>query len=146
VRKSISVKAPQAKAFEVFSAGIGRWWPVSHTLLKSPVKATIIEPRIGGRWYQTGEDGSQCINGFVLAWSPPSKLILSWRINSKFEIDDGVESEIEIRFIAEAPNLTRVELEQRIAAADGEALRAAVDAPNGWSAILAAFAQTAEEN
>jgi len=145
VRKSIAVKAPQAKAFEVFTAHIGRWWPVSHTLLKSPVKATIIEPRVGGRWYQVGEDGSECINGFVLGWFPSSKLILSWRLNSKFEIDDAVESEVEIHFIAEAPNATRVELEHRITALDGETIRVAVDAPNGWSAILAAYAQSAEE-
>jgi hypothetical protein len=145
VRKSIVVKVAQAKAFEVFTAGIGRWWPASHTLLKSPVKATIIEPRVGGRWYQAGEDGSQCVNGFVLASAPPSSLILSWRLNSKFEIDDSLESEVEIRFIAETSDVTRVELEHRITAADGEAMRAAVDAPNGWSAILAAYAQTAEE-
>jgi hypothetical protein len=113
-------------------------------LLKSPVKATTIEPRVGGRWYQTGEDGSECINGFVLAWSPPSKLILSWRLNGKFELDDSVESEVEIRFIAEAPNATRVELEHRITAADGEAIRVAVDSPNGWTAILAAYASAAE--
>jgi uncharacterized protein YndB with AHSA1/START domain len=145
VRKSISVKAPQAKAFEVFTAQIGRWWPASHTLLKSPVKATLIEPRVGGRWYQIGEDGSECINGFVLAWSPPSRLILSWRLNGKFELDDNVESQVEIHFIAETPNATRVELEHRITAVDAEMMRTAVDAPNGWTAILAAYAQSAEE-
>jgi uncharacterized protein YndB with AHSA1/START domain len=144
VRKSIRVNVPQARAFEVFAARIDRWWPASHTLLKSPVKATIVESRIGGRWYQIGDDGSQCVNGFVRDWSPPSKLVLSWRLNAKFEIDDSVESGIEIRFIAEAPNATRVELEHRITAVDGEAMRTAVDAPNGWSAILAAYAQSAE--
>jgi hypothetical protein len=146
VRKSIVVKVAQAKAFEVFTAHIGSWWPASHTLLKSPVKATIIEPRVGGRWYQIGEDGSECINGYVRGWSPPATLTLSWRLNGKFELDDSVESEIEIRFIAEAPNLTRVELEHRITAVDAEAMRSAVDAPNGWTAILAAYAQNTEEN
>ncbi len=145
VRKSVRVNAPQARAFEIFTAGIARWWPSQHTILKSPLKLTIVEPRIGGRWYQTGEDGSESDLGKVVAWEPPGKVILSWRFNSKFEFDDDVESEVEVRFFAEGANATRVELEHRIFAVDGEALRNAVDTPGGWTGIMESFARVAAE-
>ncbi len=53
--------------------------PPTHTLLKSPFKAAIIEPREGGRWYQVGEDGSTSENGSVRVWDPPSRVVLVWR-------------------------------------------------------------------
>jgi len=145
VRKTVTVKAPQARAFEVFTLKMGTWWPPQHSLLKSPCKQTIVEPRVGGRWYQIGEDGSECDNGKVIAWQPPSKLILSWRINSKFVIDDEVDSEIEVSFIPERAGVTRVELEHRILAVDAEELRKAVDTPNGWTGILESYARAAAE-
>lgn len=60
VRKSIRVKAGQAHAFKVFTTG--RWWPKEHTILasRSPQKDVVIEPRVGGRWFERGEDGSEC--------------------------------------------------------------------------------------
>jgi uncharacterized protein YndB with AHSA1/START domain len=143
VRKSIRVNAPQARAFDVFTLKIGTWWPPSHSLLKSPCKATFIEPRVGGRWYQVGEDGSECDNGKVLVWQPPSKVVLSWGINSKFVLDDTVESEVEVNFIPEGANATRVELKHWINAVDSAELRTAVDTPNGWTAILQTYAEAA---
>ena len=60
VRKSIRVKASPEKAFEVFTAGMSRWWPGSHSINQSPLKSVTIEPRVGGRWFERGEDGSEC--------------------------------------------------------------------------------------
>ncbi|MGD0864959.1 MAG: SRPBCC family protein [Rhizomicrobium sp.] len=143
VCKSVRVNVPPARAFEVFTARIESWWPPTHTLLKSPVAATIIQPFVDGRWYQIGEDKSEIDNGKVLAWEPPTRLILSWRLNSKFEIDEAVESEIEVNFIADGTHATRVELEHRIVAVDAEAMRMAVDSPNGWSGILESYMRVA---
>lgn len=143
IRKTLHVKASQARAFEVFTAGIAKWWPPQHTLLKSPLELTIIEHHVGGRWYQIGADKSETDIGRVLTWEPPEKLIVSWQLNSRFEIDQSVESEIEVRFIAESANSTRVEFEQRIFAVDGEAMRAAVDTPGGWHGILDNFVRVA---
>ncbi len=47
VRKSIRVNAPPARAFDVFTAGMSRWWPQTHTILKAPFKEAVIEPRAG---------------------------------------------------------------------------------------------------
>ena len=141
VRKSIRVKANQAHAFDVFTAGLERWWPRTHTIGNPPMKMAVMEPRLGGRWYEKGEDGSECEWGRVVAWEPPARLVLSWTINGKFQADESVESEVEVRFIPESPNRTRVELEHRIAAADAEALREAVDSPRGWGSLLEIYAR-----
>jgi uncharacterized protein YndB with AHSA1/START domain len=143
VRKSIVVKAPQARAFEVFTARFGDWWPKSHHIATADMADGIIEPREGGRWYEKGVDGSECDWGKVLKWEPPSRLVLSWHLNSKFQIDETVDSEVDVRFIAEGADLTRVELEHRIAAADAQGIRAAVDAPNGWTTLLSLYAEAA---
>ena len=143
VRKSITVKAPQTRAFEVFTARFGAWWPRSHHIASAEMADGIIEPRIGGRWYEKGVDGSECDWGKVLLWEPPSRLVLSWHLNSKFQVDDAVESEVDVRFIAAGGETTRVELEHRIAAADAEGIRAAVDAPNGWTTLLGLYAEAA---
>ena len=144
VRKTIVVRAPQARAFEVFTARFGSWWPKSHHIGAAEMANAIIEPRLGGRWYEKGVDGSECKWGNVLAWEPPSRVVLSWHVNSQFKIDDNVQSEVDVRFIAEDANTTRVELEHRITAADAEAMRAAVDSSNGWSGLLSAYADAAQ--
>ncbi len=145
VRKSIVVNATQARAFEVFTTRFGSWWPKSHHIAAVEMKEAAIEPRQGGRWYEKGIDGSECRWGEVLVWDPPSKLVLSWRLNSKFQVDETLESEVEVRFIADGANTTRVELEHRIASVDAEALRGMVDSPNGWGGLLALYAEAAEK-
>jgi uncharacterized protein YndB with AHSA1/START domain len=143
VKKSVRVRASQARAFEVFTARFDSWWPKSHHIGKAEMKEAVIEPRAGGRWYEKGVDDSECNWGTVLAWEPPSRVVLSWQINGKFQPDEGVQSEVEIRFIPESANATRVELEHRIAAADAEDIRGAVDSPQGWGSLLELFAQRA---
>jgi uncharacterized protein YndB with AHSA1/START domain len=144
VRKSIRVNAPQAKAFEVFTARIGQWWPKSHHIGSAPMTTAKIEPFAGGRWYHVSEDGSEYENGFVRVWQPPERLVVTWRLNSQFQLDDSVDSELDIRFLADGASATQVELEHRITATDAEAIAAAVGAPNGWTAIMGVYAQAAE--
>jgi len=141
VRKTIVVNAPQAHAFDVFARRFDAWWPRDHHIGKTAMAEAVIEPRAGGRWYEIGEDGSECDWGRVLAWEPPSRLVLSWTINGKFQVDETVESEVEVRFIPESASTTRVELEHRIAAVDAEALRQAVDSPQGWGNLLEVYAR-----
>ena len=145
VRRSIVVKAPQARAFEVFTARFGTWWPKSHHIAAADMADVLIEPRVGGRWYEKGVDDSECDWGKVLAWEPPSRVVLSWHLNSKFQVDEAVDSEVDVRFIAESADTTRVELEHRIVAVDAEGIRAAVDAPNGWTGLLSLYAEAVGE-
>jgi uncharacterized protein YndB with AHSA1/START domain len=146
VRKSIRVKANQAHAFEVFTSGLGRWWPRNHSIGTAPVKTVVMETRLGGRWYELGEDGSQTNVGKILLWEPPHRFVVSWDINSNWKPDVTVSSEVEVRFVADGSDATRVELEHRkfeqMGAEAGEKLRRDVD--GGWPGMLEHFRAEAE--
>jgi uncharacterized protein YndB with AHSA1/START domain len=146
VRKSLRVNAPPARAFEVFTAGMSRWWPPTHTILKAPFKEAVIEPRAGGRWYHKGEDGSTCETGTVRVWDPPSRLVLVWRLNAQWEYDPDLDTEVEVSFTPDGTG-TKVAFEHRHIDRMGEGAataRAAVDGPGGWGAILEEFRKSAE--
>ena len=143
VRKTVRVNADAARAFDVFTAGFTRWWPRSHHIAKVAMKDAVLEPRVGGRWYERGEDGSECEWGKVLVWEPPARVVLGWQINNAFEYDPTTMSEVEIRFIAESAAVTVVELEHRNIdrlGADAEEFRKKVDGPNGWGALIQLYA------
>jgi uncharacterized protein YndB with AHSA1/START domain len=149
VKKTVMVEVSQAHAFDVFTNGIDRWWPKEHHLGASPPKAEIVEPRQGGRWYTIHEDGSEITTGHMMVWDPPKRIVFSWEINEKWkhEPNTTLASEVEVRFIAESPTRTRVELEHRkfeaMANKDGaKAMRDGVD--GGWPGILEQFKKVAE--
>ena len=146
VRKSIRVNANQAHAFEVFTSGLGRWWPRTHTIGKPPMQTAVLEPRLGGRWYELSEDGSQADVGKVLVWEPPERFVISWDLNSKWKSDTTVSSEVEVRFVAQGPQATLVELEhrnfERLGAEAGASMRKDVD--GGWPGMLEHFKREAE--
>jgi uncharacterized protein YndB with AHSA1/START domain len=146
VRKSIRVNATQAHAFEVFTSGIGRWWPRHATIGTAPMKEVVLEPRLGGRWYQLAEDGSQAKVGEILVWEPPRRFIVSWDLNSNWKPDTTVSSEVEVKFTADGPNATLVELEhrkfERMGAEAGAKMRKDVD--GGWPGMLDHFKKEAE--
>jgi uncharacterized protein YndB with AHSA1/START domain len=145
VRKSIRVKASQARAFEVFTSGLGRWWPLDHGIGKTPRKAAIMETRPGGRWFELAEDGTETTVGKIIAWEPPRRFVMTWDINSEWKPDTKVSSEVEVRFVADG-DATRVELEHRkfelMGAEGGEKMRKDVD--GGWPMMLERFAAEAE--
>ena len=147
VRKTLTVRASPETAFRVFTEGFDRWWPRSHHIGKAELKTAIIEPRAGGRWYEVGVDGSECEWGDVLAWEPPTRLLLAWRLNAQWEYDPDLLTEVEVRFSATGDGQTQVDFEHRgfeRMGAGGEAARTGVDSPSGWGAILAEFKTAAE--
>jgi uncharacterized protein YndB with AHSA1/START domain len=147
VRRSIEVNAPQAKAFEVFTRKTSAWWPKSHHIGKAPLAAALIEPGVDGRWYERGEDGTECQWGRVLAWNPPNGLTLAWQLNATFQFDPSLVTEVEVKFVPLAGGRTRIELEHRHLerfGAAAEKVREQIGADGGWSAILRSFAAIAE--
>lgn len=148
VRKSIRVAATPERAFAVFTRNMTRWWPVTHSIGTSPLKEAIIEPQEGGRWYERGEDGSECQWGRVLVWDPPARLVLAWQIDGQWRFDPDLVTEVDVRFIPDGADGTRVELEHRNIdrfGAHSEATRGAFDSPQGWSGILENFAGVVAE-
>jgi uncharacterized protein YndB with AHSA1/START domain len=148
VRKSVRVGAPPERAFEAFTAGVGRWWPKTHHIGASDLDTQVIEPKAGGRWYERGVDGVECALGKVLVWEPPARLVLGWQLTPDWKFDPDLMTEVEVRFIPNGPKATLVELEHRNLDRFGDradAFRRQIDSPEGWGGILQLFAQTAEQ-
>jgi uncharacterized protein YndB with AHSA1/START domain len=146
VRTSVVVEAPIERAFSVFTDDIGSWWPPDHHILEGQLDQMVFEPREGGHVYDRAVDGSECRWARVLAYEAPNRVVISWDITPRWEIerDPHRTSEVEVRFVAEGPDRTRVELEHRNLERHGqgwEAVRDAVGSPDGWSRGLGAFAQ-----
>src|SRR4029079_73583 len=142
VRASIVVAVPIDRAFEVFSSEMTSWWPRTHHIGTAPMAAAIIEPRVGGRWYELGDDGSECLWGIVLDWEPPRHLALSWHLDGDFRYDsDAVRSSrVDVSFHALADGSTRVELEHSGLEAHGptwKRLRGSIS--SGWPKVLDSF-------
>jgi uncharacterized protein YndB with AHSA1/START domain len=150
VLKTIVVKARVERAFRVFTEGIDTWWPRTHHIGKSPMTKTMIEGRAGGRCYSEQEDGTECDWGEILAWDPPQRFVMAWKIaaNWTYEPDLGKSSEVEVRFTPQGDGFTRVDLEhrhfERMGAAGGESMRKMVDGQMGWADLLALFGKLAE--
>jgi uncharacterized protein YndB with AHSA1/START domain len=142
VRKRVRVNASPERAFDVFAGSMGSWWPKSHSLNKSPIEAVVIEPRNGGRWFERGEDGSECPWGHVLAWEPPARLLLAWQLNTEWTFDPALVTELEIRFSPDGDG-TVVELEHRMEGYGeaAEKMRQALDGPDAWEGIIGLFAK-----
>jgi uncharacterized protein YndB with AHSA1/START domain len=147
VRKSMSVNAPPDIAWRVFTEKMGTWWPLGHYKIgKANAVDAVVEPRVGGRWYERGEDGSTCDWGRVLVWEPHSRLVLTWDITADWQFDPKLNTEIEVRFIADGKDATRVELEHRRLDRYGarrEEMRRVFDTEGDWGKLLEMFARAA---
>jgi len=142
IRKQVTVQASPEKAFEVFTDGIGRWWNPEYSIGKEPYATTVIEPRAGGRWYESGESGGECEWGRVLVWQPPLRVVLDWQINGSWQFDVNVHTELEVCFVADGEQ-TRVELEHRgldALGTEGAMMRGIFDSPAGWVGLLDRYA------
>ena len=149
VRKSITVKTTQEKAFKVFTEGFDTWWPRSHHIGKSPMKKAIIECHVGGRCYSEQEDGTDCPWGSVTVWEPPKRFVFAWQISAVWQFEPNISqsSEIEVTFTPESDGTTRVDLEhrnfERMPDGGGQ-MREMVSAPGGWGSTLELYRQRAE--
>jgi uncharacterized protein YndB with AHSA1/START domain len=145
IRHEVVVKAPIERAFSVFTDGFGTFKPPEHNMLGVDIAETVFEPRVGGHVYDRGVDGSECRWARVLAYEPPDRVVISWDISPQWRIETDVDktSEVEVRFVAEAPDRTRVELEHRNLDRHGdgwEGVRAGVDGADGWPLYLRRYA------
>ena len=145
VRKSVTVAAPIALAFEVFTGDIASWWPMaSHHIGEADCAAVVVEPRAGGRWYERGVNGVECVWGQVLLWEAPRRVVLVWQLSAQWRFDPTLRTEVDVRFTAIDDRTTRVELEHRglgAYGADAIAMRDAFGSPNGWNGMLDHYAQ-----
>jgi uncharacterized protein YndB with AHSA1/START domain len=145
VRTQIVVQAPIDRAFSVFTDDFGSFKPPEHNLLGVELAETVFEAHVGGHLYDRGVDGTECRWARVLVYEPPNRVVISWDISPdwQIEMDPARTSEVDVRFIAETPERTRVELEHRNLDRHGdgwEQARDAVDSEGGWPLYLQRFA------
>ena len=145
VRHQVVVPGTPAQAFAAFTERMGDIKPREHNLLGSPIVSTTFEPRVGGHIVDRAEDGSECRWARVLAFDPPDRLVFSWDIGPTWQLETDPEntSEVEVRFVPDGPERTRVELEHRHLDRHGPgwpSLRDGVDHEQGWPLYLARFA------
>ena len=145
VRKQIVVEATQAEAFTVFTKRFGDFKPPEHNLMSVPIAETVFEPRVGGHIYDRGADGTECRWARVLAFEPPRRVVFSWDIGPTWQLETEPDnaSEVEVRFIAETADRTRVELEHRTIDRHGPgwpAVAEGVGHDQGWPSYLERYA------
>ncbi len=145
IRHEVVVEVPIERAFSIFTQSFGTFKPREHNMLSVEIAETVFEPRQGGHVYDRGTDGSECRWALVLAYEPPDRVVISWDIDPHWQIETDLDktSEVEVRFIAETPDRTRVELEHRYLDRHGagwQAVRGGVDSEGGWPLYLRRFA------
>jgi uncharacterized protein YndB with AHSA1/START domain len=145
VRRHVVVEAPIEQAFNVFTARFGDFKPPEHNLMGAPIAETVFEPKVGGHIYDRAVDGSECRWARILAFDPPDRVVFSWDIDPRWQIveDPDLTSEVEVRFVAESPQRTRVELEHRNLERHGsgwESVRDGVADDQGWPLYLSRYA------
>jgi uncharacterized protein YndB with AHSA1/START domain len=146
VARSIVVEAPQARAFDVF-VDMTAWWPLAtHTIGAAPARASIVEPYVGGRWYDIDRNGDETTIGRVVAYEPPHRVVLTWGISHDWKYDPNLRTEIEVQFIPESATRTRVEFVHRGLEAYGERAeeeRAIYDGDEAWTRVLQLYVEKA---
>ena len=145
VRRQIVVDTSIERAFAAFVEQFGEFKPPEHNLLGAEITESRFEPRVGGHIYDRAADGSVCQWARVLAYEPPDRVVFSWDISPRWQLeaDEANASEVEVRFVAETPVRTHVELEHRHLDRHGpgwESLREGIDSDRGWPLYLARYA------
>jgi uncharacterized protein YndB with AHSA1/START domain len=146
---TVTLAVPVERAFEVFTGSVNSWWPHQYHIGRAEVAEVVLEPEVGGRWFERGVDGSECDWGRVLIWEPPTRLVFTWQINGswQFDPDPARASEIEARFTAAGPEQSLVEVQhlyfERLDG--GQAIHDAINGGGGWALLLDGYAKTVAE-
>ncbi len=144
IKKELVVAAGQEVCFTVFTQKMDGWWPRTHHVGKCPMQEMVLEAGKDGRWFTRHEDGSEVNIGKVLVWKPYDLLVLSWQIDANFQYDSQIITEVEVKFIADGANSTRVLMEHKNLHRLGEGGKAIESMDDGWSMILNVFKNIAE--
>jgi uncharacterized protein YndB with AHSA1/START domain len=147
VRRSVVVRVPLEVAFDRFTVGFGAFKPPEHNLLAVPIAETVFEPHVGGYIFDRGVDGSVCRWARVLVFERPQRVVFSWDIGPTWQVETDLDrtSEVEVRFVAEADDRTRVELEHRNLDRHGtgwEGISSGVAGNDGWPLYLQRYTDT----
>ena len=147
IRREITVAGTPERAFDLFTNRMAEWWPAEHHLAGSPVVAMTVEPRIGGRIYDSCEDGSESAWGQVTEWNPPAGFTFAWMISGTWQLETDVEkaSRVSVAFIADGDRTRVIVVHKDFwrLAEGGQGMADAVGGAEGWGFGLQHFADFA---
>lgn len=141
---SAVVPASPAESFAAFTRDMTAWWPPEHHIGATPLARAVVEPVVGGRWFEEDAAGQAVSWGKVLAWEPGKRLVLTWQIDAQWQFDPSLVTEVEVRFLPAEGGATRVELVHGNLDRYGEAapmVTEALGSPQGWPMSFARFAE-----
>ncbi|WP_234027958.1 SRPBCC family protein [Pseudonocardia dioxanivorans] len=146
---SVSLAVPVERAFAVFTSDINTWWPHQFHIGAADIAEVILEPRVGGRWFERGVDASECDWAASSSGSrrtgscSPGRSTGSWQ----FDPDPAKASEIEARFRSDGDHQSIVDVEHRLFERldGGDAIRGAINGGGGWELLLDGFATTVKD-
>jgi len=144
ITKSIVVECGVEHAFDVYTNRMTEWWPLhTHSIHEQRAERVVMEGREGGELYELSVSGEAAHWARVTTWEPPHRLVLAWKVNP----DAPAETEIEVRFTAEAAARTRVDVEHRnwhlLGARRGAEARASYH--EGWDPVLERYRVAASQ-
>jgi uncharacterized protein YndB with AHSA1/START domain len=141
VVRAVEVKVGPQRAFEVFTRGMGDWWPLlMFSIAEDKAVGVRFEEMEGGKVMEVTEDGREYEWAEILAWDPPHRLVLAWHPT----LEPIVSTEVEVRFTAVDAG-TRVELEHRGWERLGErADEARANYDEGWAPVLGLYRDVAD--
>lgn len=141
VVRIVCVNTNPDRAFDIFATQMGRWWPADHHIGATAFADIVVEPRVGGRFYEIGQDGAECDWGRVRAYEPGKRLLLGWQLNADWDYDPEFEVEVEVTF-ASIGDQTEVRLVHRNLDRYGVAaprISASISGEEGWLMILQCY-------
>ena len=131
IRREILVDADPAAAFKVFTAELGRWWPLEE---KSVYGRGATDAFTDGQIVERSADGEAAVWGTVTRWEPPAAVAFTWHPGQAPER----ESHVEVTFAAAgARTLVTLIHSDWEAFADPAAARANYD--QGWPVVLGCY-------
>jgi hypothetical protein len=137
------VKAPLVLTFGIFTSGLSRWWPASLVIGKPPRKRVLLEPRLGGRWFEISQDETRTVVARIIVWEPPDRAVFLWQVNSNLQADKDVKSQVDVRFEMNEGTLVELTHDFDLMSVDtGAKLREAFQ--NLWPPLLGRFATRVE--
>jgi uncharacterized protein YciI len=135
IRREVLVDAGPEAAFDVFTAGIGRWWPIAELSVHGAGGTVAFA---GGQIVERSASGQQAVWGTVTRWERPAAVAFTWHPGQTPER----ESHVEVTFTAAGPQTLVTVIHTGWAAfADPAAARAEYD--HGWPMVLGRYQEHA---
>lgn len=142
---TVTVDLPIERAFALFTGSLDTWWPHEFHLGQVDAAEIVLEPGVGGRWFERGVDGVERDWGRVLIWEPPHRVVFTWQINGfwQFDPDPAHASEIEVRFTAQSPGVTTLVVDHRFfdRLVQGQTIRDAITGGGSWKLLLDVYVE-----